>query len=169
MKFNYYRLIMSASLNSLICGPFSKGIKCQVYFKYNRLELKIFFQLEEIKSTACGKLLVVILFFVTEKEKFVVVSSNTEIGDTLALKKTYFLKNVSKKVLPSNKTANLFEAIEDTQIKPSKNSITTVSRYIFRENINLSNLNISLAFQVLTLMKLKVFLNLKKLRYILHH
>ena len=119
---------MSASLDSLISGPFSKGIKCQVFFNSIRLKLKINFQLYEIKSSACGKILVTILLFVTEKDKFVVISSNTTIGDTLVLRNTYFLKNVTKKILPLNKSTNVFEAIEDTQIKPVKHSITTVVR-----------------------------------------
>ena len=69
-----------------------------------------------------------VLFFVTDKDKFVLLSNDSKIEDTLTLKNTYFIKNVVKKDVPSSASVSVYETITDTQLKPLKRPLSDVVR-----------------------------------------
>ena len=121
------------SLENNISGQFSKGIKCN---------------LSQVKTATIGQTLMTILFFSTTEEKFIgryisthlhlinktlslsVVSpslENKKLHDTMEDGKSYFVKNVVKKIIEG--VVNLFEATNDSTITKAKRQLTSVQKY----------------------------------------
>ena len=75
-----------------------------------------------MKTCSVGAILVTLLFFASDAEKFCIIHQNSQVTDTLQLKKTYFLKNVKKQI------DDVYIANQYTVIKELKKALQTSER-----------------------------------------